>query len=135
MEDSPGKRQRFIRLAALLSAVAALVILVLLFLRARICDEQLNNRGAPVDVCRHVQVTDPPVAILGIVLLGLVVVAFPIAEVSAFGISLKQRVNKVEEAAKAAEAAAESAQLAAAKATVDIAIRGQGVEGRSRRRG
>ena len=109
-------RQRFIRVAAGLGAAAVFVTLVLSFSKVRVCDQQLSNQGSLVSVCRHPQLSDPPVTLLGIVLLALIVIAFPVAEISAFGFSLKQRIDEAQTVAQTAEKAAKSAGEAAGKA-------------------
>jgi hypothetical protein len=117
--------KRFIRAAAGLGAAAVLVAFVFSFSKVRICDQQLSNQGSLVPVCRHLQISDPPITLLGIVLLGLIVIAFPVAEISVFGFSLKQRINEAKAAAQAAEEAAKSAGEAAGKADVTSRLAGQ----------
>ena len=109
-------RQESIRVAAGLGAVAVLVALVFSYSKMRICDQQLSNQGSLVPVCRHLQLSDPPIALLSIALLGLIVIAFPVAEISVLGFSLKQRINEAKGVAQAAEEAAKSAGEAAEKA-------------------
>lgn len=105
------------QVAALVAIAVVLALLVLTFLKMRVCDEQLTNAGVSVDVCRHVHLSDPPVAALGIVLVGLVTIAFPFVEISGFGFSLRQRVTKVEESVQEAKDHAEGAKLSADNAS------------------
>jgi hypothetical protein len=112
------KGRRFIRVIAGLGAAAVLVAFVFFFSKTRICDQQLSQQGSLVPVCRHLQLSDPPVTVLGIVLLALIVIAFPVAEISVFGFSLKQRIDEAEAVAQSAKEAAKSAEEAAERANV-----------------
>jgi hypothetical protein len=111
-----AQRRGFMRVIAGFGAAAVLVALVLFFSKVRICDEQLSNQGSLVPVCRHLQLSDPPVTVAGIVLLGLIVIAFPVAEISVFGFSLKQRIDEATAVAQAAKEAAKASEEAAERA-------------------
>ena len=55
---------------------ASLVVLaagaaVVLFFTAEVCDQQLASNGTVVRVCRHPQMTDPPMVVTGLVILVL----------------------------------------------------------------
>ncbi|MDC2958198.1 hypothetical protein PO587_27520 [Streptomyces gilvifuscus] len=82
---------------------ASLVVLaagaaVVLFFTAEVCDQQLASNGTVVRVCRHPQMTDPPMVITGLVILVLLGVFF--SEVSGFGITLKRQVEEAQSAAQ-----------------------------------
>src|SRR5205807_10630230 len=89
------ERLQWIAGAGLLGlAIAAAVS----FSRVRVCDQELTGEGKAVAVCRHLQMTDPPVVAFGGFLL-LALGAF-FTEVSGFGISLKREVRTVRETAE-----------------------------------
>ncbi|MFI8235813.1 hypothetical protein ACIF83_00880 [Streptomyces sp. NPDC085866] len=86
-------------------AAAALVALaagtaVVLFFTTDVCDQQMASNGNVVTVCRHPQMTDPPMVVLGLVILVLLGVFF--SEVSGFGITLKRQVEEARSAAQEA---------------------------------
>lgn len=97
--------------------VAALVIVIVLsaafltFMFWKVCEQQVTQGGQVVNVCRHLQVTDPPV-LAGAAALVVALGAF-FSEVGAFGISLKREVADAKDAADSAKAASESATRAA----------------------
>ncbi|MFE1314907.1 hypothetical protein [Streptomyces sp. NPDC058755] len=81
---------------AVLAAGAAIV----LFFTAEVCDQQLASKGNVVRVCRHPQMTDPPMVVLGLVILVLLGVFF--SEVSGFGVTLKRQVEEARSTAQEA---------------------------------
>lgn len=79
------------RLGGVLVLVGA-VCVVGFFVGFDVCEQQVTNSGAVVSVCRYPQLTDPPIAAFGLVMvvgLGLI-----FAEVSWLGISLKRKVDE-----------------------------------------
>ncbi|MFI9806016.1 hypothetical protein ACIHEJ_16920 [Streptomyces sp. NPDC052301] len=86
-------------LAASLVALAA-VAAVALFFTTEVCNQQLASNGKVVTVCRHPQMTDPPMVVLGLVILVLLGVFF--SEVSGFGITLKRQVEEARTTAQEA---------------------------------
>src|SRR3954468_3725562 len=80
--------------AITLVSAGTLCMFVLFFGGFPVCDDQVVNGGQVIEVCRHIQLTDPPVAALGLVMLALVGVFFP--EISGFGVSLKRAVTQAE---------------------------------------
>lgn len=98
--------------ARLLAGVGVAVILVAsvaAFWAVDVCEDQLSSSGdAPVQTCRPLALTDPPVVALGLALLGLVGVFYN--EVSGFGITLKRAVQGAKDSAdRAREQAAKTA--------------------------
>ncbi|MGW7824692.1 hypothetical protein ACWGLF_43090 [Streptomyces puniciscabiei] len=67
---------------AVLAAAAALVV----FFTAKVCDQELASKGTVVKVCRHQRITDPPMVVLGLVI--LVPLGAFFSEISGFGITL-----------------------------------------------
>ncbi|MFF9705400.1 hypothetical protein ACF1FE_30155 [Streptomyces griseofuscus] len=78
-----------------------------MFFTTQICDQQLASKGDVVRVCRHAQMTDPPMLLLGLVTLVLLGVFF--SEISGFGITLKREVQEARSAAQ--EAIRETRQI------------------------
>lgn len=120
-------RRRLVWVLAAGAIAVGVVGLVVASTSLRICDEELTSSGQVVEVCRHLQVTDPLVALLGL----LVVVGLGafFSEVGAFGISLKRDVaqakllaSNAEDTAQEAAGASESA-AAMAEAAVELARR------------
>jgi hypothetical protein len=72
----------------------------LLFFTVDVCDEQLSSSGAAVEVCRHMQLSDPPVLAIALVVLAALGVFF--TEVSGFGVTLKRQVRAASETAERA---------------------------------
>src|SRR4051812_22355577 len=87
-----ARRRPLAKLAAITSISAGTLCLFILFFGGfPVCDDQVVNGGQVIEVCRHIQLTDPPVAALGLVMLALVGVFFP--EISGFGVSLKRAIT------------------------------------------
>ncbi|MEV6834228.1 hypothetical protein AB0N17_06860 [Streptomyces sp. NPDC051133] len=86
-------------LAASLVTLAAAAA-VALFFTTEVCNQQLASNGKVVTVCRHPQMTDPPMVVLGLVVLVLLGVFF--SEVSGFGITLKRQVEEARSTAQEA---------------------------------
>jgi hypothetical protein len=77
--------------------VAVVVALTALFFSGRVCNDQVSS-GKVVSACRHLQASDPPVIAMGIVILAVLGVFY--SEISGFGISLKRRVDEVDQTAR-----------------------------------
>ncbi|WP_042373060.1 hypothetical protein [Streptacidiphilus neutrinimicus] len=92
--------------AALLVVLAAGAAIAMFFTQ-EVCDQQLAATGSVVTVCRHPQMTDPPMVIFGLVILVLLGVFF--SEVSGFGITLKRQVEEARSTAQ--EAIRETRQI------------------------
>lgn len=63
-----------------------------------VCDEQLTQSDSAARVCRHLQLSDPPVVAIGLVTLAALGGFF--TEVSGLGFSLKREVQKLEDKAE-----------------------------------
>lgn len=100
---------------AVLAAGTAIVV----FFTAEVCDQQLSSKGNVVRVCRHPQMSDPPMVVLGLVILALLGAFF--SEISGFGITLKRQVQEARSTAQ--EAIRETQQIDARhqEATGDLA--------------
>lgn len=92
----PADRWRRIAAGSLLAV--AVILIFAAFFPGRVCDDQVVSSGKVVSVCRHLQATDPPVIALGIVVIAALGVFY--SEISGFGISLKRRVDEVDQAAR-----------------------------------
>ncbi len=77
--------------------VAVVVALTAVFFSGRICNDQVSS-GKVVSACRHLQASDPPVIAMGVVILAVLGVFY--SEISGFGISLKRRVDEVDQTAR-----------------------------------
>ena len=84
------------------------------FFKVRVCDQQLTEAAIPVEVCRHLQATDPPVIAVALVALASLGAFF--TEISGFGLSFKRQVRDAKEAVLSANEAAESAFAASSTA-------------------
>lgn len=95
---TPGRR-----LVPLVAAAAGAVIVALAiisFFTIEVCDQQLSGSGAAVSVCRHLQITDPPIVAGGLLL--LVCLGAYFTEISGFGITLKREIVDAKKSAQAA---------------------------------
>ena len=101
-----------------LMAGVALALAAMLFARVPVCDEAVTQAGEVVQVCRHLQVTDPPVLAAGIVVAIGLALYFDLNEIVLLGFSVKRNLDDAEAAAKSAEHAFREAQAAAASATL-----------------
>jgi len=95
---------------AALVAVGVIAATIVGFAVVRVCDQQLTGDGRVVPVCRHLQVTDPPVLAGGFVL--LVALGTFFGEISGFGFSLKQDVRAALRTAEVAKDQAAEARYA-----------------------
>ena len=93
---SPAVRWR--RIAAGCLLVVMVILIVAVFFPGRVCDQQVVSSGKVVFVCRHLEATDPPVIAIGIFILATLGVFY--SEISGFGISLKRRVDEVDQTAR-----------------------------------
>lgn len=106
-----GDRRRRAERRAALGVAACAAYLVIMFFTVDVCDDQLAVNGTVHRVCRHPQLTDAfmaPVAALTVVALSTY-----FAEISGFGITLKRRLDRVEDVAADARNEARDALLAA----------------------
>ncbi|MGW4568630.1 hypothetical protein ACWEN3_41875 [Streptomyces sp. NPDC004561] len=78
--------------AAALGVLAACAA-VAMFFGTQVCNQQTVSNGRVVEVCRHPEMTDPPMVVLGLLMLVLLGAFF--SEVSGFGITLKRQVEEV----------------------------------------
>jgi hypothetical protein len=60
-----------------------------------VCDYQLAQNSSAVRVCRHLEITDPPAAAAVIAVVALLGSFF--GEISVFGVTVKQKVEQLEE--------------------------------------
>lgn len=97
-EEKKG-RLRAVAIGGLLALVLAAVLAAFFWLR--VCDEQVTGAGRVVTVCRHVATTDPPIVVLGV--LAVVLLSVFYGEISGFGITLKRKVEELDERARANE--------------------------------
>jgi Sec-independent protein translocase protein TatA len=107
---------RYLRLigkvACILIIASAVLYIFRTFSKNRICDDALASTGSVAKVCRHLQVTDPPiVAALAVAVIALALL-FGFTEISALGISLKRSVAEAQRAESRATDAAEEASKA-----------------------
>jgi hypothetical protein len=93
----PADRRR--RLAAGSLLVLVVVLMAAVFFSNRVCNGQVTSSGKVISVCRHLQATDPPVIAMGIVIIAVLGVFY--SEISGFGISIKRRVDEVDQTARA----------------------------------
>ena len=91
--------------------VAGTAGVLILFFRFRVCDEQAAGNGKLELVCRHLQLEDPPIAAIGLIMLATLGIFF--SEVSGFGFTLKSRVEEAKrDANQATEKAGEAREQA-----------------------
>lgn len=90
--------------------VVMVVLVAAVFFPGRVCNDQVIGSGKVVSVCRHLEATDPPVIAIGIVILAALGVFY--SEISGFGISLKRRVDEVDQTARTGLQLAEQNQAA-----------------------
>jgi len=88
-------RTKWAAVAALLVSVGAIIVA---FFTMRVCDQQVASTGSIVEVCRHPNVTDPPIVAIGAVAIALLGAFF--AEVSGFGFTLKRAVEAAQSTAE-----------------------------------
>lgn len=89
--------------------VVALVGIFAAFHWYQVCDDQLTDSGTVINVCRHVETTDPPVVMLGVLV--LVLLSSFYVEISAFGVTLKGRVAELEQRSEKTERRTDNLQL------------------------
>jgi hypothetical protein len=68
------------------------VFLFMFYLSFTVCEDHVSNSGQVSRVCRHTQISDPPVVAIGLIIitgLGLI-----FSEVSGFGITLKRQLDQ-----------------------------------------
>jgi hypothetical protein len=115
-DGSPGQRVDLRRVLPL-RVVAVVIIAAIVtgtfvaFSYERVCNQEMTAGGKVVEVCRHLEATDPPVIAGGLVALAFLGVFF--TEISGFGLSLKREVARTRDTAEAARGAAQSAQATA----------------------
>jgi hypothetical protein len=114
-----GRRLKPVEWVAAVVLVAGLAGMAVAFLTIRVCDEQLTDSGAVVTVCRHPQMTDPPVVAIGAIILAALGAFF--TEISGFGVTLKRTVEEANRTAQAAERSANEAKETVQEVTGDLA--------------
>jgi hypothetical protein len=95
------------------------------FFAVDVCDQQLSNNGNAVEVCRHLQASDPPVIAVGLIVLAALGVFF--TEISGFGVTLKREVKEASKKAEAAQKVAETTQDKINETAGDLADLGRWV--------
>jgi hypothetical protein len=100
-----------LRVVAIVIIAAIVIGTFIAFSYERVCNQDMTAGGKVVEVCRHLNATDPPVIAGGLVALALLGVFF--TEISGFGLSLKREVARTKETAEAARGEAQSAQTTA----------------------
>jgi hypothetical protein len=114
-----GRRFKAAQWVAGLILFAGLVALAGAFFTVRVCDQQLADTGSVVTVCRHPQMTDPPVVAIGAIILAALGAFF--TEISGFGITLKRAVEETNRIAQAAEQTANEAKETVNEVAGDLA--------------
>lgn len=97
---------------------AAFVLIFVGFIWFPVCDDQLTDGGEVVNICRHVATTDPPVVVLGVLV--LVMLSSFYVEISAFGVTLKGRVAELEQRSEKTERKADDLQVKAEDLQVTV---------------
>jgi hypothetical protein len=115
-DDSPRQRLGpwrilILRMAAIVIIAAIVIGTFIAFSYERVCNQEMTAGGKVVEVCRHLEATDPPVIAGGLVALAFLGVFY--TEISGFGLSLKREVARTKDTAEAARGAARSAQATA----------------------
>jgi hypothetical protein len=98
VEHKPPNDRR-LRLAASGLLVLMVLLMTAVFFLGHVCDDEVTTSGRVVSACRHLQATDPPVIAIGIVVLAAFGIFY--SEISGFGISLKRRVDELDQTAQA----------------------------------
>jgi hypothetical protein len=118
MVNDDSSRQRVdprgmltLRMVAVVIIAAIVIGTFIAFSYERVCNQEMTAGGKVVEVCRHLEATDPPVIAGGLVALAFLGVFF--TEISGFGLSLKREVARTKDTAEAARGAARSAQATA----------------------
>ena len=99
---------------------------VFAFFTVEVCDQELSNDGTAVQVCRHLDGTDPPVLAVALVVLAALGVFF--TEISGFGVTLKREVKEAKESARAATELASENEERIDETAGDLADLGSVVE-------
>lgn len=102
------------RAAASVVGSSAGVAIVILQSTTQVCGQQVASTGTVVTVCRSPALSDPTIAVLGLVV--LLSLSFWFSEISGFGITLKTQVKEAQETAERAESKAIEAQGASESA-------------------
>jgi hypothetical protein len=111
-----GDRLRKYLIGAMAGTVIAVGIggALLAFATVEVCDQEITQSGRVVEVCRHLQATDPPIVVAGVVVVAALGASI-FTEVGAFGFSFKRDVEaraRADDAAGAAKSATSRAQVA-----------------------
>lgn len=111
----------WIQTIAISIVVAAVVAAVVAFRSVDVCNDAATTSGTVVSVCRHLELTDPPVVAVGLLMLAALGAFF--GEVSGLGFTLKSRVRRIGAKAEAAHRAAKRASGRADRAeqTAEVA--------------
>lgn len=97
-----------VQVAATVAILVAAVACLLLFYQTEVCDQELSNAGQAVDVCRHLTVADPPILLVGLVVVVALTAFF--GEISGFGFTLKRAVTQAVQRSEHALALSKSAR-------------------------
>jgi hypothetical protein len=100
--DEPEASQvtRWARVGAGAIVLAGVVAAVLTFRSVEVCDDEASDSGTVVQVCRHLELTDPPVVAIGLLVLAGLGAFF--SEISGLGFTLKREVRKATDTAEKA---------------------------------
>jgi hypothetical protein len=108
-DNAPAdETNRLVPWVAGIAIAAALGGSGLLYYGTNVCNEQLAQSGQKVTVCRSLEMSDPPMISLGLVVLVALTAFF--TEISGFGISLKRDVRRTKKKADAAYSTSRSAE-------------------------
>ncbi len=99
-------------------AVVAVAHVAVAFFTVDVCDQQLAGSGAVVTICRHPQMSDPPIAALGVLVLAAL--GFFFTEISGFGFTLKRTVEAAAQTAQDAARVADEARESIKDIEVDV---------------
>ncbi len=99
-EPEPAQVSPWVRVGAGVIVLAGVAVALLTFRYVDVCDDEVSDSDVVVQVCRHLEVTDPPVLAVGIVVLAALGAFF--SEISGLGFTLKRDVRKATDTAQAA---------------------------------
>lgn len=102
--------------AAIAVILLTLIASIVTFVLVDVCEDRQQPDGSITSVCRHIEMTDPPVVALTITVVVVLATLLRFTEFSAFGVSIKQELREAKQAARSATSAAESATSAASAA-------------------
>jgi hypothetical protein len=119
--EVPSQVPRWVRVGAGAIVLAGVVGALLAFRYVDVCDDEVRDSGVVVEVCRHLELTDPPVVAVGVLVLAALGAFF--SEISGLGFTLKREVRRATTTAEKALRRADRASGLADKAeqTADLA--------------